>query len=154
MGRGVIPSSPTTLITLLKSVAYGWQQERLAENAELVRDLGQDLYDRVRMLAEHLAGIRKGLESAVQAYNKTVGSLESRFLPTARKFRDLGVGAVADVPTLAAVGGVPRLPAAEELIPSVEDLEPASAGFAFNVGEVGHSVVSAVATPAAVSHHE
>ena len=84
------------------------------------------------MLAEHLAGIRKGLEGAVQAYNKTVGSLESRFLPTARKFRDLGVGTVADVPTLAAVGSVPRLPAVEELIAPAEDLGPSSASLALS----------------------
>jgi len=130
VGKGIIPSSPTTLITLLKAVAHGWQQERLAENAELLRDLGRDLYDRVRLLAEHLAGIRKGLEGAVEVYNKTVGSLESRFLPTARKFRDLGVGAVEDIPTLAAVGGVPRLPATEELQPPLKGLEPSSTGCA------------------------
>lgn len=113
---GVMPASPITLITLLKSVAFGWQQERLTANAEQLRDLGLELYDRVRVLAEHLGGLRKGLNAAVVAYNRTVGSLEGRFLPTARKFKDLGIGADAEPPTLRPIDRTPRLPAAPELM--------------------------------------
>lgn len=116
VGVGVMPASPITLITLLKAIAFGWQQERLAENAEQLRDLGVELYDRVRVLAEHLGGLRKGLSAAVIAYNRTVGSLEERFLPTARKFKHLGIGADAETPTLRSIDRAPRLPSAPELL--------------------------------------
>ena len=116
--RGVIPASPTTLITVLKAVNYGWQQERIAKNAEEIRDLGQTLYERIRIAAEHLGKIRKGLEAAVSGYNSAVGALESRVLPTARKFRDLDAGKGDEIGVLEAVDSVPRLPAAEELTDS------------------------------------
>jgi DNA recombination protein RmuC len=114
--KGVIPASPTTLITVLKAVAYGWQQERIAANAEQIRDLGQDLYDRMATVADHLAKIRKGLETAVSSYNDAVGSIERRVLPTARKFRDLGVTQRAEIDLLDPVDAVPRLPSAPELV--------------------------------------
>jgi DNA recombination protein RmuC len=113
--RGVIPASPTTLITVLKAVFYGWQQERIAKNAEEIRDLGQELYARMRTVAEHLDKVRKGLDNAVSAYNDAVGSLEKRVLPTARRFRDLGAGTGEELPVLEPVDSVPRLPAAAEL---------------------------------------
>ena len=114
--RGVIPASPTTLITVLKAVFYGWQQERIGRNAEEIRDLGQELYARMRIVAEHLDKVRKGLDSAVSAYNDAVGSLEKRVLPTARRFRDLGAGTGEELPVLEPVDSVPRLPAAAELV--------------------------------------
>lgn len=116
IGRGVIPASPTTLITVLKAVSYGWQQERIAENAEEIRALGQQLYDRMRGVAESLAKVRKGLESAVNAYNAAVGTMESRVLPSARKFRDLGSGGGEEIDVLEPVNLTPRLPAATELV--------------------------------------
>jgi DNA recombination protein RmuC len=116
ISNGVMPASPITLITLLKSVAFGWQQERLNENAERLRDLGLELYDPVRLLAEHILGIRRGLETAVDAYNKTVGSLEGRFLPTARRFQALGIGAMTEVPLVSTIDTVPRLLTAPELV--------------------------------------
>lgn len=115
VGRGVIPASPTTLITVLKAVAYGWQQERVAANAERIRDLGIELHGRMRVVAEHLEKVRRGLEAAVGGYNQAVGSLESRVLPTVRRFRDLGAGEGEELPPLAPVESAARLPAAPEL---------------------------------------
>lgn len=109
MSRSVIPASPTTLISMLKAVAYGWQQERIAEKAEEIRDLGYTLYQRVSVLAEHLDRIRKGLETAVTSYNSAVGSIESRVLPVARRFRDLGAGSEDEITSLEPVDTVPRL---------------------------------------------
>jgi DNA recombination protein RmuC len=116
VSRGVIPASPTTLITVLKAVAYGWQQERIGREAEAIRDLGIELYDRVRVLAEHLGKMRKGLESAVSAYNGAVSSIETRLLPTARRFRERGVTQGEEIDVLEPVDGAPRLPAARELV--------------------------------------
>src|SRR5690606_23368052 len=101
--QGVVPASPTTLITLLKAVNYGWQQERIARNAEEIRDLGIELHVRMAVLTEHLVKVRRGLEGAVRSYNDAMGSLERRVLPTARRFRELGLGGRREIQALRAV---------------------------------------------------
>ena len=122
--QGVVPASPTTLITVLKAVAYGWQQQRIAKSAEEIRDLGHDLYDRLGNFAEPYGKVRRGLETAVNAYNASVASLEGRLLPTARKFRDL-VGATGEeIEVLETVDSVPRIPAADELVVRAAPIRP------------------------------
>ena len=112
----VLISTPTTLIALVKTIAFGWQQERLAENAQAVAAQGRDLYDRIRIFGGHMGDIGKSLQQAVERYNKGVGSLERRVLPAARKFETLNVAtAASSIPALEPVELDPREPQAEEL---------------------------------------
>jgi DNA recombination protein RmuC len=91
MSRRVHIATPTTLVTMLRTAQYAWQQEALSDHARAVFDLGRELYERLAGLSRHVDGLGKALTGAVSAYNRTVGSLEGRVLVTARKLSDLGV---------------------------------------------------------------
>lgn len=99
----VIPSSPTTLIALLRSVAYGWQQDRVAKNAEEISTLGRELYDRIRVFAGHFDDLRRNIERSVMSYNSAVGSMERKVLPQARRFRDLGATSADEIPSIESI---------------------------------------------------
>ena len=114
--RQVIPASPTTLIALLRAVAYGWQQEALEENARQISELGRNLYESVRSLATHFADLGGRLNASLDAYNKAVGSLERNVLVKARRFKDLQAATnVDEIPRLEPMDRVPRVLQAPEL---------------------------------------
>ncbi len=104
----VIVATPVTLIGLLKAVAYGWKQENLAENAQKISDLGRELYGRMAKMADHFGRVGKSLDHAVSAYNDTVGTLDNRILPQARKFRDLHSATADEIKTLDPIDKVSR----------------------------------------------
>lgn len=104
----VILATPTTLIALLKAVAYGWRQEILTENAQKISELGTLLYDRVKILVDHFEELRRGLERAVTGYNRAVGSFEGRILTTVRKFKELGATTQEDIDEMEPIELSPR----------------------------------------------
>lgn len=113
----VLVATPVTLIGLLRSIAYGWRQERLQENAEDICRAGRDLYARVGTLADHFKKLGRNLDSAVSAYNETVGSLEYRVLPQARKFKELQAATKEDIPALEPIDRTTRRTDSPELQP-------------------------------------
>jgi DNA recombination protein RmuC len=142
LAQSVIIATPSTLIALLKAVAYGWRQSAVAQNAAQIRDLGQELYRRLSTFNGHLGRMGQRLATAVEAYNAAVGSLERQVLPQARRFNELGVTAEAPLATLEPVGQLVRstgaASAAETAAPPAADsaapaAEPAPAPGATHV---------------------
>jgi DNA recombination protein RmuC len=105
---GVILATPSTLIALLKTVAYGWRQADVAENAQTIHEMGQELYRRLNSFISHLEKLGKQLNSAVGAYNSAVGSLERQVLPQARRFPELGVTSDPPLATMEPVAQLAR----------------------------------------------
>ena len=130
----VIPASPTTLIALLRAVAYGWQQQAMEENAKKISELGRNLYESVRALGGHFDSLGSRLKSSLDAYNQAVGSLEGNVLVKARKFKELqAANGGEEIKTLEPIDRVPRMLQAPELtdgLPfhdaevTVEEVEP------------------------------
>lgn len=118
--RGVVIATPTTLIALLRTVAYGWRQEALAQNAAQVHQLGKELYGRLATMGGHIAKLGRALETAVGSYNQTVSSLEARVLVTARKLTELKV-VDTELTSPRQVDRVPRTISAPELVASASE---------------------------------
>ncbi|OGW54707.1 MAG: hypothetical protein A2Z60_04230 [Nitrospirae bacterium RIFCSPLOWO2_02_42_7] len=98
--KKVILATPTTFIALLKAIAYGWQQEQITENAQKISMLGKELYERVNVWVKHVNEIGKALGRAIEAYERARGSMETRVLPSVRRFKELGVTGGEDIPFL------------------------------------------------------
>ena len=111
----VIPATPMTLLALLKAVAYGWQQQAIARNAEEIQSLGRDLYERLATLVDHLESVGKNIKLAADSYDRFVGSLEQKVLPGARRFRDLGVSSTKELGTPEPINLNPRRVTRDEL---------------------------------------
>jgi DNA recombination protein RmuC len=124
--QGVLLTSPASLIALLRSVAEGWRQEKVAESARVVSKLGKELYERLATLAGHVARLGKSLDNAVGAYNDAMGSLESRVLVTARQFPDLGIAATKEIDELEPVQRSVRTAQAAELVARVPGVSQSS----------------------------
>jgi DNA recombination protein RmuC len=108
--QNVMLATPTSLVALLKAVAYGWKQTVLADNAAEIRRLGEDLYKRLAVFGEHLGKLGKSLGSSVEAFNKAVGSLEQQILPAARRFPELGLRVQAELSIIEPVDSLTRIP--------------------------------------------
>ncbi|PKM42506.1 MAG: DNA recombination protein RmuC [Gammaproteobacteria bacterium HGW-Gammaproteobacteria-1] len=110
----VILATPTSFIALLRAVAYGWRQQALAENAEQIRKLGEELYGRVATFTEHLGRLGKSLESSVGHFNKTVGTFDTRVLPSMRRFNEMGISAKKELSEVAQIEVAARDVTADE----------------------------------------
>lgn len=104
----VILATPTSIIALLRAVAFGWRQMSVAKNAEKIRELGEDLYHRLATFAEHLQNLGKHLNTSVEQFNKAIGSLDRQVLPGARKFTELGIERKKPIPVLKMVENMPK----------------------------------------------
>ena len=116
--RRIVLATPNTLVAALRTIALSWQQETLAENAREVQQLGAELYERLRSMTGHMQSLQRSLTSSVEAYNKAVGSLETRVLVSARKFPGLGVvgSESAEIAELSPIEAAPRHLQAVEML--------------------------------------
>src|SRR5688500_9571315 len=115
--QDVIIATPTSFVALLKAVAYGWRQMALAQNAETIRNLAEDLYKRLGVFSTHLAKLGRNLSNSVDHFNAAVGSLERQVLPGARKFTELGVRPDREIDTLEPIDKLAREPADNGQLP-------------------------------------
>lgn len=129
VAQRVMLASPTTLITLLQTVAYGWRQEQIEQNAQQISALGRTLYERLQTMASHFDEVGRKLDGTVEAYNRTIGSLESRVLVQARRFGELGVATTNELPELTTVDRSSRalrpssMPLLEDTVDSTDDAD-------------------------------
>ena len=107
--QNVVLATPTSLITLLRTISYGWRQEKITQHTQQISELGKTLYERLQIFVSYLHEMRKGLERSIDSYNKAVGSFENRVLVSARKFKDLGTNN-EDIEILTAIDKYPRKP--------------------------------------------
>ena len=121
---GVVLATPTTLVALLKAVALGWREERLADDARRIAELGRELYERTATFAGYVSKIGTHLERSVKSYNEAIGSMESRLLPSARRLAEHGAAAPKELPTLSAVDLVPRQVTARDDEPDDGENQP------------------------------
>jgi len=97
LGKHVILATPTSFVALLRAVAYGWRQEQLAKNAEHIKKIGEELYQRLATFTSHLQKMGRSLDSTVKSFNSTVGSFDSRILPSVQKFREMGISSSKEI---------------------------------------------------------
>jgi len=106
--KRVIIATPTTFVALLRAIAYGWRQEQITKNAQEISTLGKELYERIYTLVKHFVDIGSAIGKAMDSYNKVVGSMELRVLPSVRKFKELGVTSADEIPVLEQINRTPR----------------------------------------------
>lgn len=128
LGQKVVLATPTSFVALLRAVGYGWRQLSLAENAEKIRDLGEELYQRLSTFTDHLSKLGKNLSSSLDHYNKAVGSFERQVMPGARKFTEMGITPRKPMPDLDQIEkGVRQMESATAAVPPEEtavELDP------------------------------
>jgi DNA recombination protein RmuC len=95
----VIPATPMTLLALLKAVAYGWQQQAVARNTEEIQSIGRELYERLATMVDHVERVGTNLKQAADSYDRFIGSLEQKVVPSARRFKELGVNSTKTIET-------------------------------------------------------
>ncbi len=118
--KRIVLATPTTLIALLRAIAYGWRQEQLTKNAEEISKIGKDLYERMSTFIRHLADVGISINRSVTAYNRAIGSMDSRIVPSLRKFKELGVSGAEEIKSIEQITQVAR--DSEKLISNEKDL--------------------------------